>query len=82
MAVWQDKDGGSSLKLANGLFEIVIEYVYTERPGLRIIVCGAARRMLPNTYTDLVEAKKDALAFARKFGEDYQRDLASIVDKK
>lgn len=81
MAVWIDKDGGSTLKMVGGLFEIVIEYVYNERPGLRIIAAGAVRRVLPGVYTDIEDAKKEALVFIKKFSEEYQKDLLS-VDKK
>jgi hypothetical protein len=74
--MWTSKSNGDqNLALAGGFINISIQYVYNDRPGLRVIASGVKNVVFPDIYSDESDAKRDAEEYAKKVFEQFHSEV-------
>lgn len=78
--MWTSKaNGDQNLLLAGGFINISIQYIYNDRPGLRIVVSGVKNITFPDIYSDETDAKRDAEEYAKKILEQLHGEINHLV---
>ena len=74
--MWKNKpNGDADLLLAGGFINIAIQYVYNDKPGLRVVATGYRNMIFPDIYNDIADAKKDAETYAKKIFDQFHSEL-------
>lgn len=74
--MWTSKaNGDQNLLLAGGFINISIQYIYNDRPGLRVVAAGVKNVVFPDIYSDESDAKRDAEDYAKKIFEQLHTEV-------
>jgi hypothetical protein len=74
--MWTSKpNGDQNLLLAGGFINISIQYIYNDRPGLRVVAAGVKNVVFPDIYSDETDAKRDAEDYAKKIFEQLHTEV-------
>jgi hypothetical protein len=78
--MWKEKaNGDSDLLIAGGFINICIQYVYNDKPGLRVVATGYRSMTFPDIYSDIADAKKDAEKYAMKIFEQLHAEMNQLT---
>jgi hypothetical protein len=74
--MWTTKQNGDqNLLIAGGFINISIQYIYNERPGLRVTASGVKNVVFPDIYSDETDAKRDAEEYAKKIFDQMHGEM-------
>lgn len=78
--MWTSKpNGDENLLIAGGFINITIQYVYNDKPGLRVVATGVKSVVFPDIYSDIADAKRDAESYAKKVFDQFHTEINHLV---